>query len=118
MKVIKDTYNRGNHGLLGVFTEKNSPAYSQAAEIVFNKLPANFKISPHFHNQTKTIIIVTRGAMHLKLDGEAMRVQTGEYVIFDQGVIEEVVSVEANTENFTIHLPSIMGGDKVEVKQK
>ncbi|MDA1079896.1 MAG: cupin domain-containing protein [bacterium] len=81
-------------------------------EISYSKLEEGFTAAPHIHTQSKTVVIILSGGMTFSLDGELVEVDQGEYVVFEKGVVEAVVSVKPNTENLTIHAPSIVGGDK------
>jgi quercetin dioxygenase-like cupin family protein len=103
------------HAIIGSFLEENSIRNDSNVEIVFSKLENGFHASPHIHTQTKTVVIVLKGGMTFSIDGEVVEVQEGEYIVFDKGLVEEVVSVKPNTQNLTIHAPSILGGDKKEV---
>ena len=103
------------HALIGSFLEDSSIRCDTNVEIVFGKLEPSFSASPHIHTQTKTVVIVLKGGMTFSIDSEIVKVQQGEYIVFDKGSVEEVVSVEPGTQNLTIHAPSILGGDKKEL---
>lgn len=103
------------HALIGSFIEENSVRSDLNVEIFFSKLEPGFHASPHIHTQTKTVVIILKGGMTFSIDGETIKVQEGEYIVFDKGSVEEVLSVEPNTQNLTIHAPSVVGGDKKEL---
>ncbi len=103
------------HALIGSFIEESSIRHDSNAEIVFGKLEPGFRAAPHIHTKTKTVVIVLKGGMTFSIDGETVEVKEGEYIVFDKGLVEEVISVEPNTQNFTIHAPSVLGGDKKEL---
>ena len=103
------------HALIGSFIEESSIRCDSNVEIVFSKLNSKFCVSPHIHIQTKTIVVILKGGMVFSIDGENIQVREGEYIVFDKGLIEEVISVEKNTQNLTIHAPSVLGGDKKEL---
>jgi quercetin dioxygenase-like cupin family protein len=103
------------HALIGSFIEESSIRCDSNVEIVFGKLEPGFRASPHIHTQTKTIVIILKGGMTFLIDSETVKVQQGEYIVFDKGSVEEVVFVEPETQNLTIHTPSVLGGDKKEV---
>jgi len=107
--------NGDKHALIGSFIEKSSIRCDSNVEIVFGKLEPGFRASPHIHTQTKTIVIILKGGMTFSIDGKTVEVREGEYIVFDKGSVEEVISVEANTQNLTIHTPSVLGGDKKEL---
>ena len=112
----KHSFNRETqHGLIGSFIEAASIRNDQNVEISFSKLAPDFHAAPHIHTQSKTIVIVLSGAMTFSINSEVVEVQAGEYIVFDKGAVEEVVSVQPNTQNLTIHTPSIPGGDKKEL---
>jgi len=102
-------------GIIGSFIEKSSIRNDSKVEICFSKLGSDFKALPHIHTKTKTIVIILKGEMTFSINNETVIVGEGEYIIFDKGSIEEVVSVKPNTQNLTIHTPSILGGDKKEL---
>ncbi len=100
------------HALIGSFVEESSLKHDLNVEIVFAKLEEGFHALPHIHTQSKTVVIVLKGAMTFSIDGEIVEVGENEYIVFDKGSVEEVISVKPNTQNLTIHTPSIFGGDK------
>jgi quercetin dioxygenase-like cupin family protein len=100
------------HGLLGSFITEDSIRHDCNVEIAFSKLEAGFQASPHIHTQSKTVVIVLKGGMTFSIDGVIVEVRAGEYIIFDKGSVEAVIAVEPETQNLTIHTPSIVGGDK------
>jgi quercetin dioxygenase-like cupin family protein len=104
--------NTDKHGLIGSFLDENSIRNDSNVEISYSKLEPGFTAAPHIHTQTKTIVIILSGGMTFSLDGELVEVDQGEYIVFEKGVVEAVVAVKLNTENLTIHAPSIVGGDK------
>lgn len=103
------------HALIGSFLENSSIRFDTNVEIVFGKLQPGFKAPPHIHTKTKTVVIVIKGGMTFSIDSEIVNVKQGEYIIFEKGSVEEVISVEPDTQNLTVHTPSILGGDKKEV---
>lgn len=103
------------HALIGSFIEEPSVRCDSNVEIVFGKLEPGFRALPHIHTQTKTVVIILKGGMTFSIDNEVVVVREGEYIVFDKGSVEEVISVESNTQNLTIHTPSILGGDKKEL---
>lgn len=115
----KHTFIESNkHALIGSFIDPDSIKNDPNVEIIFSKLEPGFRALPHIHTQTKTVVIILKGGMTFSLDGEVVTVKEGEYLIFDKGVVEEVISVEPNTQNLTIHTPSILGGDKKELLEQ
>jgi len=107
---------KSNHGsLTGCFFEKDSLKYDQAVEINFSALPTGFSAPKHLHSKSKTWVIVVKGKMTFKLDNQIVEVNGGEFIIFPAGTPEEVVSVDPETENITLHSPCIPGGDKVTI---
>lgn len=104
------------HSLIGSFLETSSVRNDKNVEIIFSELESGFTASPHIHTQSKTLVIVLKGGMTFSIDGERVEVTEGEYIIFDKGCVEEVIAVEQNTQNLTIHTPSIPGGDKKSYK--
>lgn len=100
------------HGLIGSFIDAKSVRHDTNVEIAFSQLEPGFSAAPHIHTETKTVVIVLAGSMTFALNGEHIKVEAGEYIVFQKGVTEEVISVEANTQNLTIHTPSVQGGDK------
>jgi quercetin dioxygenase-like cupin family protein len=103
------------HGIIGSFIEASSIRNDSNVEISFSKLEPGFTAAPHIHTQTKTVVIILKGGMTFSIDSEIVKVTQGEYIIFEKGCVEEVISVEPNTQNLTIHAPSILGGDKKEL---
>lgn len=103
------------HGLIGAFIEKSSIRNEDQVEISFSKLEPGFYAAPHIHTQSKTVVIILKGGMTFSIDGETVEINQGEYLVFDQGSVEEVISVKPNTENLTIHAPSVVGGDKKNI---
>ena len=115
-KFEKHSFNDSNrHALIGTFIDEASIRCDSNVEIVFSKLEPQFHASPHIHTKTKTVVIVLKGGMTFSIDDETVEVGEGEYIIFDKGSVEEVISVAENTQNLTIHAPSILGGDKKEL---
>jgi len=110
----KHSFNtEDKHGLIGSFIDKFSVRNDEHVEISFAKLEPGFSAAPHIHTQTKTLVIVLSGGMTFSIDGEVVEISAGEYLVFAKGAVEEVISVKPNTQNLTIHAPSIPGGDKV-----
>lgn len=107
--------NTSKHPLIGSFIEDSTLRRDSNVEIVFGKLEPGFTAAPHIHTQTKTVVIILKGGMTFSIDGEIVEVHEGEYIVFDKGSVEEVLSVKPETQNLTIHTPSILGGDKKEV---
>lgn len=103
------------HALIGSFIDTSSVRHDSKVEIVFGKLETGFYASQHIHTGSKTIVIVLKGGMTFSIDGEVVEVKDGEYIVFDKGSVEEVISVQPDTQNLTIHTPSILGGDKKEL---
>jgi len=115
-KFEKNTFSQDlKHGLIGSFVDGTSLRNDQNVEISFSKLESGFNASPHIHTQSKTLVIVLTGGMTFSIDGEIVEVDGGEYIIFDKGSVEQVVSVKPHTQNLTLHTPSILGGDKKEL---
>lgn len=115
-KFEKHSFIENNkHAIIGSFIEQSSIRCDSNVEIVFDTLQPGFTAPPHIHTKTKTIVIVLSGGMTFSIENEIVKVQKGEYIIFDKGLVEEVVSVEPNTQNLTIHTPSIIGGDKKQL---
>ena len=112
----KHSFNQeSKHVLIGSFIESPSLRNDHNFEIAFSKLEPGFSAAAHIHTQSKTMVIILSGGMTLSIDGEKVEVNQGEYIVFDQGSVEEVISVKINTQNLTIHSPSIIGGDKKEL---
>lgn len=115
----KHQFNLENkHGLIGSFIDPSSIRNSQDFEIAFSKLEPGFTAPPHIHTLSKTMVIILSGGMTFSIDREKVEVNEGEYIVFDKGAIEEVVSVKTHTQNLTIHSPSIVGGDKKEMNDQ
>lgn len=103
------------HALIGSFIEESSIRCDSNVEIFFGRLERGFHAAPHIHTLAKTVVIVLKGGMTFSIDGETVQVKEGEYIVFDKGLVEEVISVEQNTQNLTIHAPSVLGGERKEL---
>ena len=99
--------------ITGSFFPAEMLEYDTSIEINYSDLPDSFSAAPHCHAKSKTWVIVMKGKMYFKINGEEVEVGAGEFLIFEAGVPEEVVRVDPGTGSFTIHSPSIPGGDKV-----
>lgn len=120
-KFFKSTiedYEKTKGTFVGANFPETNPEYDAHIDINFSKLPDDFTAAEHYHAQSKTWVIVTKGKMYFVLDGQRVAVGSGEFVVFEAGVREEVLKVDPGTESFTIHSPSIPGGDKVMLEKK
>lgn len=112
MRYLKTSFHNKRY-FTGSFSDPSQLSFDRNIEINHAVLPNDFSAPRHYHAQSKTWVLVLKGAMHFKIDDQAVTVAAGEVLIFEKGVWEEVVSVEPGTESITIHSPSIQGGDKV-----
>lgn len=102
--------------ITGSFFPTDSPLHSNEVEIRYGVVSGSeIAFPPHYHTHRITHILVTRGELTIKLDGQLTRVAAGEFVVFWPGVTEEGISARANTELIIIRTPSLMKEDKVEV---
>lgn len=101
--------------LAGIFLPETELEHDDKLEMKYEKFTSSISAAPHIHTKSKTWVIVIKGQMVFKLDGEVFEINGGEYLIFESGVVEEVVSVQPGTESISLHAPSIVGGDKVNV---
>lgn len=97
------------------FFPEGAIEHSNSIEINYSDLPDSFSAPPHYHSHSKTWVVVTKGKMYFKIAGDLLEVGVGEFIIFEAGVEEEVLKVDPGTGSFTIHSPSIPGGDKVMI---
>jgi quercetin dioxygenase-like cupin family protein len=98
--------------ITGSFFPNTELEHDTSIEINYANLPESFTAPAHYHAQSKSWIIVTKGKMYFKINNQAVEVGAGEFLIFGAGVHEEVTRVDPGTSSFTIHSPSIPGGDK------
>lgn len=103
--------NSDKQVLLSANNQLGTLSHDELADIAFSRFDEEAHFPVHIHTQTKTLVMVLKGKMVFKLDGEEISIKKGEYIVFEKGVVEEVVFVKVGTESLTIHTPSVVGGD-------
>lgn len=113
LKGSLDQYAGERRGYItGSFFPEMELEHDTSIEINYANLPKSFTAPAHYHAHSKSWVIVTKGKMYFKVNGQAVEVGAGQFLILEAGVHEEVTRVDPGTSTFTIHTPSIPGGDK------
>lgn len=103
--------------IVGAFFPPESPLHSDDVEIRHGILSGNeITFPPHYHTHRVSYILVTRGELTMKFDGQLTIVKAGEYVVFFPGVTEEGITAKPGTELIIVRTPSSRKEDKVNVK--
>ena len=67
--------------------------------------------APHFHTHSDEIFIILKGSISVEVEGERIKVTSGEYCCFPAGVTHSVVAVQPPVESLMIRAPAV--DDKV-----
>ena len=112
-------YARSHNGwIVGAFFPPDSIQHSEDVEIRHGILQGKeFVFSPHYHSHRISYILVLKGEVTMRFDGEIATMGAGEFAIFLPGVTEEGVSAQPGTELVIVRTPSSTKEDKVEVKR-
>ncbi|HNQ31123.1 MAG TPA: cupin domain-containing protein [Candidatus Woesebacteria bacterium] len=105
-----------NGWIVGAFYEPGSIQYSGDLEIRHGIIEGReFIFSPHYHTQRTSYLLVVKGEIVMKFDGQQVTVSAGQFAIFLPGVTEEGISAKPGTELLIIRTPSSPKEDKVEI---
>lgn len=107
-----------NGWIVGAFFPPDSIQHSEEVEIRHGIIQGKeFAFTAHYHSHRTSYILVLKGEIIMKFDGELTTVSAGEFAIFMPGVTEEGVSAQPGTEVVIVRTPSSAKEDKVEMKK-
>ncbi len=107
-----------NGWVVGAFFPPDSIQHSEDVEIRHGIIQGReFVFPPHYHTRRTSYILVIKGEVVMKFDGEQTTVTAGQFAIFAPGVTEEGISASPGTELVIVRTPSSAKEDKVEMKK-
>jgi quercetin dioxygenase-like cupin family protein len=118
-KAAMSQYLQSHNGwIVGAFFPPESIQHSEDVEIRHGIIQGKeFIFTPHYHSHRTSYIIVIKGEIVMKFDGELTTVSAGQFAIFLPGVSEEGISAQPGTELVIVRTPSSSKEDKVEIKR-
>lgn len=107
-----------NGWIVGAFFPPDSIQHSDDIEIRHGIIQGKeFVFSSHYHTRRTSYILVLKGEIVMKFDGELTTVSAGQFAAFMPGVTEEGISAQPGTELVIVRTPSSAKEDKVEMKK-
>ena len=106
-------YKQTKNWISGSFFSKESVSYDENVEIKVDYFNESTSFEKHYHKTRKTWTIVIAGGMHMIIDGKALHIKAGEFVIYEPGINEELLGTDPGTVTVSIHSPSGLQ-DKIE----
>ena len=107
-----------NGWVVGAFFPPESIQHSEDVEIRHGIIQGDeFVFPPHYHTRRTSYILVLKGEVVMKIDGELTTVTAGQFLVFLPGVTEEGISATPGTELVIVRTPSSAKEDKVEMKK-
>lgn len=100
--------------ITGAFLPENTPAYDKNLEVRVDYFNGDEKFAKHYHAERKTWTIVLKGCMNMVINDEPISIKEGEFIIYEPGVTEELLSVDPGSIVVSIHTPSTGKSDKVD----
>lgn len=108
-------YTKTNGWITGSFFPTKELNHDNKVEIRVDYFDEDKSFSSHYHSKRKSWTIVLKGCMKLIINGNEINLREGEFIIYEPGVTEELVSVDKGTIAVSIHSPSFKTPDKINI---
>ncbi len=104
---FKEFHESRRGWISGQFFPEGGLQHDHRAEVKVVECGEDFSVQKHYHKEGKAWVLVMRGALYFKLDGEEVVVHKGEFVIQEAACLEKITHADPDTQFIAIHAPSL-----------
>lgn len=106
-------YQESRGWISGSFFPKEILNHDENVEIKIERLDSSITIKKHHHTRRKSWVLVIEGEIQFLVDDQEVNLKSGDFLIMDPGVTEEVTKSSPGTTIVSVHSPS-GAVDKIE----
>jgi len=98
----------GKRGFLcGAFLPESNPFFTRKVEVAWMELDSKMSWEEHTHEEADEITIVIKGSIEEEIDGDVLRLESGDFVLVKSGSVTHTKKAEDGTVLVVIKAPSI-----------